>query len=618
MSSNDPSDQELGVSTEQEGNLGASAGDGDGDGDPENLVGSSDVVESTKTSALLSPSTTAQLCLSRCFGYNKMSLGWILFLFLVVMILTTTLTTRNEYSSALNTDWVLVGGLTSTSATFRIRTDSSSSRARQLVVLSTNNKDNNTAIVRNISYTDYVATLSIDSLESNTRYGYQTLTDIGTLVSSGFFQTPATGRFNFSVATAGCSWTASTSRVFEEIRNSNPLLFVHLGDFHYKDINSNDVETRIQAIDQVLSSSPQANLFQSTALGIMWDDHDYLGNDRGGYESGREAALESFKIGFPYYTPLPAASNNTSTTPVSPYHAFTIGTVRFILTDLRSESTKESIYSDAQKEWLFDELRNSTAYDFVVWASTVPWIGPPEQGDDSWMGHANDRAELSEFISQVVTNQNLLAISADAHMVAFDDGRNTYYGTSTNATTSFPILQSGPLDRLGSNKGGPFSDDCHTVRYERNHQYSTIGFEFGDEACLEITSYRVDDKSKETIVSKRLCGEIFGSTENAGTGTCDSPTLSSGSIALVSISGILAFGCIILACYYFERCEAINVSFIVILSFFLPLIAGFVIPLAMGVSQYNTFSILLVSLIQMLVTFVFIVVWSLEKRAGKV
>jgi hypothetical protein len=59
-------------------------------------------------------------------------------------------------------------------------------------------------------------------------------------------------------------------------------------------------------------------------------------------------------------------------------------------------------------------------------------------------------------------------------------------------------------------------------------------------------------------------------------------------------------------------------SVIMILAFFVSLIAGFGIPLAMGVSQWDTFAILLVALLQMLFTFIFIVVWSLKKRAGKV
>ena len=325
--------------------------------------------EAGSTQQKVSSESKRHSCLSRCFGYNKKSLCWISLLFLIVMILTTTLTTRNNYSASLNKDWVLVGAITENSATFRVRTDTNGSQAQSLVV-SLNNEE---VITQDVSYTDYVDSIVVDGLDSNTRYDYQTKTNSGRAITSGSFITspPANKRFNFSIATAGCAWTASKAISILQHCRTNPSCLLHLGDFHYLDINSQDVQTRIEAMDQVLSSPSQAQLFTSTSIVSMWDDHDYLGNDSEGYEQGREAALESYTLGFPHYTPLPASlvDNTTTSLPVPPYHAFTIGTVRFIISDVRSESTPASIYSDEQKQWLFDELRNSTAYDFVVWVT---------------------------------------------------------------------------------------------------------------------------------------------------------------------------------------------------------------------------------------------------------
>ena len=47
-------------------------------------------------------------------------------------------------------------------------------------------------------------------------------------------------------------------------------------------------------------------------------------------------------------------------------------------------------------------------------------------------------------------------VSGDSHMVAIDDGSNTDYSTTGNA--SFPLLQAAALDRPGSVKGGPYSE----------------------------------------------------------------------------------------------------------------------------------------------------------------
>jgi PhoD-like phosphatase len=191
-------------------------------------------------------------------------------------------------------------------------------------------------------------------------------------------------------------------------------------------------------------------LFLSFLLGFP-----STGNDSNGYSGFRDAALEAYRLAMPSYTPLP--SNNSA------YQAFTIGTVRFVISDLRSESTETSIYSKEQKEWLFQELSKSDQYDFVIWVTPKPWIEEETPGSDAWKGYAADRAELSQWISTQVTKKNILAISSDAHMLAFDDGSNTYYGDATTTETmkassgpieSFPLLQSGPLDRLGSFKGG--------------------------------------------------------------------------------------------------------------------------------------------------------------------
>ena len=154
-----------------------------------------------------------------------------------------------------------------------------------------------------------------------------------------------------------------------------------------------------------------------------------------GYEPGRDAALESYLQGFPYYPPLHSGNQ-------SMYHAFTIGTVRFVLSDLRSESSETSMFSDEQKDWLFNEFSQAEQYDCLVWVTPSPWIGEAKDGEDNWMGRSADRREVSNYISQQLsTTQNLIAISADAHMVAFDDGGNTYYGDE-DAALSFPILQS--------------------------------------------------------------------------------------------------------------------------------------------------------------------------------
>jgi hypothetical protein len=239
---------------------------------------------------------------------------------------------------------------------------------------------------------------------------------------------------------------------------------------------------------------------------------------------------------------------------ISPYQSFTIGTVRFLITDLRSEAKKStetfpgSIYDDGQKAWLYEEIENANNYDFVVWLSSKPWIGPTDVGGDNWQGFAKDRQELSDHIARHIGGgkQNLLVVSSDAHMIAYDDGTNTAYNTNKTFSAGFPILQSGPLHNVGSTKGGPFSEGCFTYKMEMNNQYSTIDFDFVEPAnpCLTIKTFSMVSASlEEVLFEKKLCGEIFAPKDAASNpnSSCDGSLLRPATIGLGATTGVLFF-----------------------------------------------------------------------------
>ena len=91
----------------------------------------------------------------------------------------------------------------------------------------------------------------------------------------------------------------------------------------------------------------------------------------------------------------------------------------------------------------------------TVLVTQVPWIAAAAPGADHWGGYAQERAVIANFIADNEID-NLMMLSGDAHMIAIDDGTNTDYSTSGNA--SFPLLQAAALDRPGSTKGGPYSE----------------------------------------------------------------------------------------------------------------------------------------------------------------
>jgi hypothetical protein len=50
-----------------------------------------------------------------------------------------------------------------------------------------------------------------------------------------------------------------------------------MGDFHYENIDVNDPTLYRQAYDTVFEKSQrQSNLYSSTSIAYIWDDHDFV------------------------------------------------------------------------------------------------------------------------------------------------------------------------------------------------------------------------------------------------------------------------------------------------------------------------------------------------------
>lgn len=303
-----------------------------------------------------------------------------------------------------------------------------------------------------------VVSIPITGLQSNTPYHYAIEADgIVDTANQGQFQTFPAGAASFTFAVSGDATVGSNHIVFDTIRQQNPLFFLHSGDLHYEDIGVNDVELFRAAYETVLTTPRQAELYRSTAIAYMWDDHDYGPNNSDRTAPGREASRLTYQLYTPHY-PLPAGAGD-----VPIYQAFTVGRVRFILTDTRSERSPNGNPDDAsktmlgttQKAWLKNELLSANGnYRLIIWLNSVPWINSPTAGSDTWGGFTTERTELANFIK----DNNILGLfmlSGDAHMLAIDDGSNSGYATGGGG--AFPLMHAASLDRPGSTKGGPYS-----------------------------------------------------------------------------------------------------------------------------------------------------------------
>jgi len=305
---------------------------------------------------------------------------------------------------------------------------------------------------------DGVATFVLTGLAPRTRYRYAVST-AGEPPLDGAFRTFADGPFSFRLVFGSCASTGSTSPVFTAMRQLQPDLFVHMGDLHYENISRSDVLRFRQAYARVLASPTQSALFRSVPFAYTWDDHDYGPNNSDRTSPSRPAALQAYRRFIPHY-PLAEAENG----PV--HQAFTIGRVRFILTDARSERSPErlpegerTMLGAAQLAWLERELEAAQAAPLVVLVSTVPWITKrDEQTEDGWARYARERRHIADLIVRHGLTRKLVMLSGDAHMLAMDDGTNSQYSTLPEAPArGFVIAHAAPMDRRTSKKGGPYS-----------------------------------------------------------------------------------------------------------------------------------------------------------------
>jgi phosphodiesterase/alkaline phosphatase D-like protein len=355
---------------------------------------------------------------------------------------------------------VWCGNVTPTTATVVVRLDAPGQRVRlQVGVNGSLSPAIFSAAANTAAGAGNTVKLTVQGLTPNTDY-YYGVEVAGVLrtepISRGRFHTFPLGRASFKIAFGSCGdFRAPNQRAYEAIVNEQPLLFINLGDLHYSDTNTTDAEQYRRNYDQVLRHQQQSALYRAVPVAYMWDDHDYCGNDSDTTAIGRDTARSVYKERVPHY-PISAAGGTVA-------QAFTIGRVRFIMTDLRSasvspaqkESASKTRLGTGQKAWFKQELINArdSGFPAIVWVCPDPWIAPAKLGDDTWGGHATERTEIANFIrDNGITNLTLL--SGDMHALAFDDGTHSDYATGGGARVT--VLHGAALTSEGSSKGGPY------------------------------------------------------------------------------------------------------------------------------------------------------------------
>ena len=348
-----------------------------------------------------------------------------------------------------------------------------------------------------------VVAFALDNLHPDTQYYYALEIDgrIDRKTRGAFRTFPEAGPASFQIAFASCGRTGSTRDVYDRIREHHPLFYMNMGDFHYSDISTNRISLFRGAYDIVLASPQQGDLYRAIPLVYMWDDHDYGGNNASKKSKTHKAARDTYDEYIAHY---PFVDSHEEA-PI--YQSFTVGRVKFILTDLRSErdppntkdDVKKSMMGEKQKQWFKDELLASNGkYPLICWMSSVPWIGekgkspyntvktnvfgyihhtqtnlfnvrtnsnrrgpPPGNDEDHWSVYATERREIANFIKSNHI-QGVCILHGDSHMLAADNG--TYSDYATGGGARLPVMCAAPLDQNPSMKGGPYSEGVYRVR----------------------------------------------------------------------------------------------------------------------------------------------------------
>ncbi|MBL8993178.1 MAG: alkaline phosphatase family protein [Spirochaetia bacterium] len=305
----------------------------------------------------------------------------------------------------------------------------------------------------------------------------------------GSFKTFPEGPASFTFAMGACS-SEQNHKVFGRIVEKDPLFFLFDGDFHYANPNGPDVETHRKAYEtRVFSGTDQEEMLRRMSVAYVWDDHDYSGNDSDGSSKGRDFARRAFREYVPHFA-LPAGEGGAI------YQSFTVGRLRVIMSDVRSERENGKVMSPAQRSWFEKEVLKAVAdRQMIAWVTTYGWNGKIA---DNWGGFPEERTSLSDFFRSAGAS-NLMIFSGDSHMLAIDDGANCDFTSGKNGY-AWPLFHAAALVNKGSTKGvtGNVLSPAQNITYSNESGSSKI-VRSGQYGLVTVT----DTGGKEMTISFR-------------------------------------------------------------------------------------------------------------------
>jgi len=292
----------------------------------------------------------------------------------------------------------VVGAVTSTSARFVVRTDTS---VGVKVVLSqdstTWSNSLSSPVITTQANQEYFGILTAVDLKPNTTYFYRAVIPGQPKPAYiGQFKTfPTTGesaKFKFLFGSCQQAYyddpKSGFGFIFPKMSKEGALFFLQQGDWIYPDTTDSEQGDSLNYFakhpdliyenyrDRYDRNFPMIELLKVTPVDFTYDDHDWVNNNCDGtyMNHGGANSIQIYQKAFPHY-PLPSASNGI-------WHKFSCGNADVFMTDNRAQRDpnlnallwdqnrfvfganyldNHTILGNEQMNWLSDQLKASTA-----------------------------------------------------------------------------------------------------------------------------------------------------------------------------------------------------------------------------------------------------------------
>jgi len=332
---------------------------------------------------------------------------------------------------------------------------------------------------------DYTVRIELSGLSPATRYWYRVLLD-GQQARYGRVPfaalTAPAGRAPVRIAFGSCARVQidPEQRIFDAVRQTEPDLFVWLGDNIYGDSERPELlaeeyrrQRNVAALEPLLVSVPQI---------ATWDDHDFGLNNADRTYSARSDSLRVFRS---YW------ANPASGLPETPgvFFRYEYAGVDLFVLDGRyhrdpngsPDGPGKTMLGPAQLAWLEAGLRASRA-PFKLLVSGSGWSMADGPQGDTWAAFRYERDRLFDFIRDQRI-EGIVLLSGDSHI-----GELNCIRWSERGGYDFYDLVSSPLAQ-GTSLSFASQTPEHRVRpvYSGGVNFGVLDFVWEPEPRLHFT-----------------------------------------------------------------------------------------------------------------------------------